>query len=79
MSKRKKLGLALGSGAFRGFSHIGVLKVLEANHIPIDYLSGSSIGAWVAAHYAIFKDAKKLEKEILDNARERWQSLLDPS
>jgi len=79
MKTRKTIGLALGSGAFRGFSHIGVLKVLEKNNIPIDYLSGSSIGAWVAAHYAIFQDAKKLEKEILDNSRERWGSLLDLS
>jgi NTE family protein len=77
MKTRKTIGLALGSGAFRGFSHIGVLKVLEKSNIPIDYLSGSSIGAWVAAHYAIFKDAKKLEKEILSNSRGRWQSLLD--
>ncbi|MFA5024730.1 MAG: patatin-like phospholipase family protein [Patescibacteria group bacterium] len=77
MKTKKTIGLALGSGAFRGFSHIGVLKVLEKHHIPIDYLSGSSIGAWVAAHYAIFKDAQKLEKEILANSRERWESLVD--
>lgn len=79
MKKRKTIGLALGSGAFRGFSHIGVLKALEKHNIPIDYLSGSSIGAWVAAHYAIFQDAEKLEKEILKNSRDRWSALLELS
>lgn len=47
-----KVGLALGSGGVRGFAHLGVLKVLEAHHIPIDYLSGSSMGSVIAALYA---------------------------
>lgn len=77
MKKRKTIGLALGSGAFRGFAHIGVIKSLEKHKIPIDYLSGSSIGAWVAAYYAIFKDINKLEKEILANPRETVMSIFD--
>lgn len=48
---KKKIGLALGSGGARGFCHIGVLKVLEENHIPIDYVSGCSMGALVGACY----------------------------
>ncbi|MCG6795107.1 patatin-like phospholipase family protein [Geobacillus sp. YHL] len=47
-----KVGLALGSGGARGFAHLGVLKVLEEEHIPISYLAGSSIGALVAVLYA---------------------------
>lgn len=48
----KKIGLALGSGSSRGWAHIGVLEALEEHHIPIHYLAGSSIGAYVAAIYA---------------------------
>ena len=73
-SERKKLGLALGSGSARGFAHLGVLKVFEENDIPIDYLSGSSMGAVIAAIYAcgtdldmVIKFSKTLnEKEYLD-------------
>ena len=49
---RKKIGLALGSGAARGLAHIGVLKVLEANRIPVDFIAGSSMGALIGALYA---------------------------
>nr|WP_208404454.1 patatin-like phospholipase family protein [Saccharococcus thermophilus] len=44
--------MALGSGGARGFAHLGVLKVLEEENIPISYIAGSSIGALVAALYA---------------------------
>lgn len=77
MKKRKTIGLALGSGGFRGFAHIGVIRSLEKHGIPIDYLSGASIGAWVAASYAIFKDSKKLETDLTDKPRENWPILLD--
>ncbi|MBN2854486.1 patatin-like phospholipase family protein [Patescibacteria group bacterium] len=63
-NKELKIGLALGSGGFRGLSHIGVLKVLEENGIKISYLSGSSIGGLVAAYYAVFNDVKRLEEEV---------------
>ncbi len=48
---RPKIGLALGSGGARGFSHLGVIKVLEQHQIPIDYIAGSSMGALVGAFY----------------------------
>ncbi|MBN2367852.1 patatin-like phospholipase family protein [Candidatus Woesearchaeota archaeon] len=57
----KKVGLALGSGGARGFAHLGVIKVLLENNIPIDYISGSSIGSIVAAYYALNLDIKGLE------------------
>ncbi|BDG48157.1 esterase [Parageobacillus sp. KH3-4] len=47
-----KIGLALGSGGARGFAHLGVIKVLEEEKIPIACIAGSSIGALVAALYA---------------------------
>ncbi|MDX2270493.1 MAG: patatin-like phospholipase family protein [Cyanobacteriota bacterium] len=48
----KKLGLALGSGGARGWAHIGVIRALQAARIPIDYLAGASIGAFVGGIYA---------------------------
>ncbi|RLC89593.1 MAG: hypothetical protein DRI79_06460, partial [Chloroflexi bacterium] len=40
----RKVGLALSGGGARGLAHIGVLKVLEREGIPIDYLAGTSMG-----------------------------------
>lgn len=77
MTTHKTIGLALGSGAYRGFAHIGVIRSLEKNNIPIDYLSGSSIGAWVAAYYAVFKDTIILERSLIDNQKENFSLLLD--
>lgn len=49
---RPKVGLALGGGFARGIAHIGVLRVLEENEIPIDCIAGTSVGALIAATYA---------------------------
>jgi NTE family protein len=49
---RPKIGLALGGGGARGFAHIGVLRVLEQEKIPIDFIAGTSVGSFVAALYA---------------------------
>jgi NTE family protein len=54
-SSRKKLGLALGSGSARGWAHIGVLKALDEHKIRVDFITGTSIGAVVAAVYACGK------------------------
>jgi len=62
--QKKKLGLALGSGAWRGLVHIGVLKSLEENKIRVDYISGSSIGAIVGGLYAYFGKAIEVEKIV---------------
>jgi NTE family protein len=50
---RRTIGIALGAGAARGFAHIGVLGILDAAGVPIDCLSGSSIGGIVALLYAM--------------------------
>ena len=49
---RRKVGVALSGGGVRGTAHIGVLKILAENNIPIDMISGTSAGAIVAAMYA---------------------------
>lgn len=51
-NKRRTIGIALSGGGLRGLAHIGVLKVLVENNIPIDFISGTSAGAIVAAMYA---------------------------
>ena len=61
---RPKIGLVLGGGGAKGAAHIGVLKVLEEQRIPIDYIAGTSMGAIVAALYASGLSAGELEKVI---------------
>ena len=61
----KKVGLALSSGGARGYAHIGVIKVLKENKIPIDCVAGTSMGAVIAAHYALHGSIKPLEKIAL--------------
>ncbi|MBN2100535.1 patatin-like phospholipase family protein [Candidatus Dojkabacteria bacterium] len=59
---RNKIGLALGSGGPRGLAHIGVIKTLIENKIPIDYISGTSAGALVGGLYSYFRDISKIQK-----------------
>src|SRR6188768_3030107 len=49
---RPKIGLALSGGGARGAAHVGVLRVLEQQHIPVDYIAGTSIGAVIGGLYA---------------------------
>ncbi|HET9995816.1 MAG TPA: patatin-like phospholipase family protein, partial [Candidatus Acidoferrum sp.] len=51
-SVRTGIGLALGGGFARGFAHLGVLKVLEQNQIPISHIAGTSVGSILGAAYA---------------------------
>lgn len=75
----KKIGLALGSGAVRGLAHIGVIRTLLHHAIPIDYIAGTSIGAWVGAHYALFADIEKTETFTIGKKKEKLLSFLEPS
>jgi NTE family protein len=59
---RPKIALVLSGGASRGFAHVGVIKVLEAQHIPIDIIIGTSAGSLTGALYAYYADAAALEK-----------------
>jgi NTE family protein len=61
-ARRPKVGVALGGGFARGLAHIGVLKVLEEEAIPIDFLAGTSVGSVVGAGYASGISAKELEE-----------------
>ncbi len=50
--KKKKVGLALSGGGARGLAHIGVLKALHDNRIPVDYIAGTSVGSLIGSLYA---------------------------
>ena len=61
--ERPKVGVALGGGFARGIAHVGVLRVLEAHHIPIDFIAGTSVGALIAATYASGTSLDEMERE----------------
>jgi len=71
---RPTIGLALSGGGAKGFAHIGVLKVLEEEGIPVDYISGTSMGSIVGGLYSMGYSAEELEKIVLDID---WDSLFD--
>ena len=58
---RPRIGLVLSGGGAKGFAHIGVIEELERRHIPIDVISGTSMGAVVGSMYAIGNDAAELK------------------
>ncbi len=74
------VGVALGSGAALGLAHIGVLKVLERENIPVDIISGSSIGSLVGSFYAIGKNCEEIERIAVEiNTFPKLLRLLDIS
>ena len=62
--KRKTVGVVLSGGGAKGMAHIGVLKVLEKAGIPIDYVTGTSIGSIVGGLYAIGYNAHSLDSMV---------------
>ena len=61
----RKVGLALSGGGARGLAHIGVLKVLERENVPIDLVTGTSMGGVIAAIYATGASAREMEEAAL--------------
>lgn len=72
-AQRKKVGVVLSGGGAKGVAHIGVLKVLEEAGIPIDYISGTSMGAIVGGLYAVGYNAKALDSMV---RMQNWPFLL---
>jgi len=58
------VGLALGGGAARGISHLGVIRALEREQIPIDLIVGTSIGAIIGGAYAATRQVDALEDKV---------------
>jgi NTE family protein len=78
-SRQKKVGLALSGGAARGFAHVGVLRVLQKEGIPIDMIAGTSAGAIMGAAYAWSLDTVRMTKDTLDAGWKKKAPLIDPS
>lgn len=72
-TKRPKIGLVLSGGGARGFAHVGVIRVLEENRVPVDYISGASMGGLVGSLYASGRTPDEME-EIIENID--WAKLL---
>ena len=58
----QKVGLVLSGGGAKGCTHIGVIRALEENGIPIDYIAGTSMGAIVASLYAMGYTPDEMEE-----------------
>ena len=74
--RRPTVGLVLSGGGARGFAHIGVLRVLEENRIPVDYIGGASMGALVGAMYSLGYSPDEMEALV---GKLDWEQLLRPA
>lgn len=64
--EREPVGLVLGGGGARGAAHLGVLRVLERENIPVDYIAGTSMGAIIGSLYASGYSVDEIEKILKD-------------
>lgn len=69
---RPRIGVALGGGGARGIAHVRILRQLEALHIPVDCIAGTSAGALVGALYASGKSPAEIEQVVLDT---QWTAM----
>ncbi len=74
--KFPKMGLVLGGGSAGGFAHIGVLKWLEENRIPVDYITGTSMGGLMGGCYAMGMTPHEIEN-LAENID--WNSVFNPT
>lgn len=72
--RSQSVGLVLSGGGAKGLYHIGVIRALEQNGIPVDCISGTSMGAIVAALYAAGYSPDEMEAIVLSGAPEKWVS-----
>ena len=73
IQRRPKVGLVLSGGGAKGFAHVGVLKVLEELGIPVDYITGTSMGSIIGGFYSMGYSAKEIEKMI---SMQNWDIVL---
>ena len=75
-----RLGLALSAGGAKGLAHIGVIQILEENGIEVDVIAGCSMGAYIAAAWAMGSDGGKMEQLARENEKPWgfWR-LIDPT
>lgn len=72
--KSQSVGLVLSGGGAKGLTHIGIIRALEENNIPIDYITGTSMGAIIGALYAMGYSPDDMETLIGSEDFKRWYS-----
>jgi len=70
----QKVGLVLSGGGAKGLAHIGVIRALEENNIPIDYITGTSMGAIIGGLYAIGYTPDEMELLLQSKNFENWST-----
>ena len=70
----QRVGLVLSGGGAKGLTHIGIIRALEENNIPIDYITGTSMGAIVGSLYAMGYSPDDMEQLIRSDDFKRWYS-----
>ncbi|MGI9544856.1 MAG: patatin-like phospholipase family protein [Cyclobacteriaceae bacterium] len=70
--KGQKVALVLSGGGAKGLAHVGVLKVLEENHVPIDYIVGTSMGGVIGGLYSAGYSAAEIEQLVLSQDFQNW-------
>ena len=70
----QKVGLVLSGGGAKGMTHIGIIRALEENGIPIDYITGTSMGAIIGSLYAMGYSPDEMEELLRSPDFKRWYS-----
>lgn len=71
-TQAQKVGLVLSGGGAKGMTHIGIIRALEENGIPIDYITGTSMGAIIGSMYAMGYTPDEMEQLISSPDFKRW-------
>lgn len=74
MLQAQKVGLVLSGGGAKGMTHIGIIRALEENNIPIDYITGTSMGAIIGSLYAMGYSPDDMEALLRSPDFKRWYS-----
>ncbi|AVM53907.1 patatin-like phospholipase family protein [Bacteroides zoogleoformans] len=74
MAQAQKVGLVLSGGGAKGMTHIGIIRALEENNIPIDYITGTSMGAIIGSLYAMGYSPDDMESLLRSPDFKRWYS-----
>ena len=75
----QRVGLVLSGGGAKGLAHIGVIKALEENNIPIDYITGTSMGAIIGGLYAAGYSPEEMETLFKSDDFKRWSTGIIPT
>ena len=74
LAQAQKVGLVLSGGGAKGMTHIGIIRALEKNNIPIDYITGTSMGAIIGSLYAMGYSPDDMEALLRSEDFKRWYS-----